>query len=195
MDAVEANEVARGDIDPARITILTAHPSESIRKQAKRIFGPTQSVGRRQDVVQAYQPALDLSGNAARGREHFRRVCSACHRLEQIGTAVGADLKAIRNRGMPAIMLNILDPNREVTPQFLTYVVLTADGRVHTGMIQSESANSITLRRPDDQNVTLLRIDIEEMRSTGLSFMPEGLEAELDHQAMADLLAYFNSIK
>ena len=142
-----------------------------------------------------YQPALQLRGNPTRGKEHFRRVCSACHRLERVGLAVGADLKAIRNRGMPAIVRNILDPNREVKPQYLTYVILTDDGRTHTGIIQSESANSITVRRPDNTNVTLLRIDIEDMRSTGLSFMPEGLEKQLDIQAMADLLEYLNSIE
>jgi nifR3 family TIM-barrel protein len=133
---------------------------------------------------------FQLNGDVEQGKGHFRRVCSACHRVEGIGTAVGADLKAIRNRGMPAIMLNILDPNREVTPQFLTYVILTSDGRVQTGMIQSESANSITLRRPDNTSISILRIDIDQMRSTGLSFMPEGLEKELDPQAMADAAKY-----
>jgi hypothetical protein len=40
-----------------------------------------------------------------------------------------------------------------------------------------------------------LRIPIDELRSTGLSFMPEGLEKQIDVRGMADLLAYLNSIK
>ena len=41
--------------------------------------------------------------------------------------SVGADLAAIRDRGLEAVLLNILDPNREVKPQFLSYVLCTDD--------------------------------------------------------------------
>jgi len=177
------------------VQIFTEHPNPAVRERARKLFAASRATAQRAEVVASYQPALDLDGNPADGREHFRRVCSACHRVERIGTAIGADLKAIRNRGMPAIMLNILDPNRDVLPQFVTYLVITNDGRTHTGLIQSESANSITLRRPDNTDVTILRIDIDEMQSTDRSFMPEGLEKQLDMQAMADLLAYLNSVE
>ena len=195
LDAVQGQTIQRGEMDPARIQILTSHPNRSIAERAKQLFAQGSSPSSRQDVVAAYQAALRLEGDPGRGKESFRRVCSACHVLERVGTAVGADLKAIRNRGMPAILLNVLDPNREVKPQYLTYLVLTADGRAHTGMIQSESANSITLRRPDNTSLTILRIDIEAIRNTGLSFMPEGLEKQLGQQSMADLLAYLDSIE
>jgi putative heme-binding domain-containing protein len=62
-------------------------------------------------------------------------------------------------------------------------------------MITAETANSLTIRRVDGTSETVLRIQIEELRSTGLSFMPEGLEKQVGLQAMADLLAYLNSIK
>ena len=62
-------------------------------------------------------------------------------------------------------------------------------------MITAETANSLTIRRADGTTETVLRIDIEELRSTGLSFMPEGLEKQIDVPAMADLLAYLNSLK
>ena len=47
----------------------------------------------------------------------------------------------------------------------------------------------------DGTTETVLRIDIEELRSSGLSFMPEGIEKQIDVAAMADLLAYLNAIK
>ena len=72
---------------------------------------------------------------------------------------------------------------------------MTDAGRTLTGMITAETANSLTIRRADGTSETVLRIDIEELRSTGLSFMPEGLEKQIDVPAMADLLAYLNSIK
>ena len=44
-----------------------------------------------------------------------------------------------------AILVNVLDPNREVNPQFVNYVLITHDGRSFTGMITGETANSVTL--------------------------------------------------
>ena len=72
---------------------------------------------------------------------------------------------------------------------------MTDAGRIVTGMIAAETANSLTIRRADGTTETVLRIHIDELRSTGLSFMPEGLEKQIDVPAMADLLAYLNSIK
>ena len=93
-----------------------------------------------------------------------------------MGVQLGADLKAIKDRGTEAVLLNILDPNREVKPQYVTYLLLTTQGRTITGLIKSENANSITIARADGTSDTVLRIDIEELISSKLSFMPEGLE-------------------
>jgi len=194
LDAVDDGKIGRNELDSVRLKLFRSHPDEALRARAERLTETLPTRGR-QEVVQAYQGALTMSGDAMRGKDHFRRVCSACHRLEGVGKALGADLKAIRNRGSEAILLNMLDPNREVKPQYLTYVVATVAGRVHTGMIENESANSLVLRRPDDSTVALLRIDIEDLRNTGLSFMPEGLEKQLDVQGTADLLAYLDSIE
>ncbi|MDG1897533.1 MAG: HEAT repeat domain-containing protein [Fuerstiella sp.] len=193
MDAVESGDVATADIDPARVQLLMKHPDARISSRVGKIFART-AVSARKDVVDRYQAALTADGDADRGKQVFKKNCSACHRLEDVGTAVGAELKGIRQRGLPSVLLNILDPNREVKPKFLSYVVATTDGRVLAGMISAENANSITLRRADGTTNVVLRIDIEEMSSTGLSFMPEGLEKTVTVQDMSDLLSYLNEI-
>lgn len=194
LDAVEKDKIGRGDIDPARLTLLQASPDAGIRSRAAKLFANVK-LAKRQEVVDAYQKALTLKGDRERGKAIFKKECSACHQLEGVGHSIGADLSAIRDRGTEAIMLNILDPNREVKPQFLSYVLSTTSGRIVTGMITAETANSLTIRRSDNTDETVLRIDIDDLRSTGLSFMPEGLEKQIDLQGMADLLAYLNSIK
>jgi putative heme-binding domain-containing protein len=87
-------------------------------------------------------------------------------------------------------MLNILDPNREINPKFLMYAATTTEGRVITGMILEETPNNLTIRQADGVAVPITRIEIDEIESTGMSYMPEGLESQIDHQAMADLLEY-----
>lgn len=194
LDAVEKQAIARADLDPARVALLQKHNNAGIRTRASKLFAEA-TLARRQDVVDAYQKSLELKGDVDRGRTHFRKTCAACHKLEGFGESIGAELNAIRDRGTAAVLLNILDPNREVKPQFLNYVVVLDSGRTLTGMIATETANSLTLRKPDNTNETILRVNIEELKSTGLSFMPEGLEKQLDVAAMADVLAYLNSIK
>ena len=146
-------------------------------------------------MIDKYQPSLKLKGDSAKGKTIFKNECSTCHQLDGVGNNIGADLKAIKDRGLEGVLLNILDPNREVKPQFMTYSIRLKDGKTLTGMILSESATGLTLRKPDNTNESILRIDIESMKSTGISFMPEGLEKQIDLQAMADLLAYLNSVK
>lgn len=193
LSAVEAGQINRADIDPARVALLSQHPNPDIRKRVTEVFTGA-SLQRRQTVVDAYQVALTLEGDVDRGRTVFRKNCTACHRLEGEGKVVGADLKGIRQRGLASIMLNVLDPNREVKPAFVSYVVLTDGGRVYSGMIISENANSITVQQPDGKSTTVQRNEIETLKSTGLSFMPEGLEKQIDQQSMADLLAYLNAV-
>jgi putative heme-binding domain-containing protein len=101
----------------------------------------------------------------------------------------------MKNRGPETILLNVLDPNREVNPQYLSYVLVTGEGKTLTGIVAAESATSVTLKRADGQGDEVLRSDIDELRSTGLSLMPEGLEKELNQGAMADVIAYLMSLK
>ena len=39
------------------------------------------------------------------------------------------------------------------------------------------------------------RVDVEALKSSGQSLMPEGLEKDIDPQAMADLIAYLLSLE
>lgn len=194
LNAVEAGDVARSELDPARVQLLRKHPDKQIAARVEKLFANVRLTDRRK-VVEAYQPALKLEAKADRGKLVFKKNCSACHKLEDVGTEVGADLKGIAQRGLPSVLLNVLAPNREVKPKFLSYVLVTGDGRILTGMITAENANSVTIRRTDGTSVTVQRIDIEELRSTGTSFMPEGLEKTVTVQDMADLLSYLSSLE
>ncbi|MFM8494236.1 MAG: c-type cytochrome, partial [Planctomycetia bacterium] len=148
----------------------------------------------RGEVIAAYTRALATPGDAGRGRTHFLRVCSQCHRVAGEGHEVGPNLAAFKARGPEALLVNLLDPNREVNPLYLNYVVQLEDGRTLTGMVADESAASITLKRAEAASDTIRRGEIEALQSTGQSLMPEGLEKQLDPQAVADLLAYLGGL-
>lgn len=194
LTAVEAGDIAMGDLEPTRMKLLASHPDANIKKRAVKLLESTQSSDRNSLLVD-YRETLELRGDVTRGKAVFTKVCATCHQLEGVGHAIAPNLAAMQNRGPEAILTNVLIPNREVNPQYLNYALITTDGRALTGMISAETATSVTLKRADNATDTVLRIDIEELRSTGVSLMPEGMEKQVDKQAMADLIEYIQSIR
>ncbi|MBX9791643.1 MAG: c-type cytochrome [Pirellulales bacterium] len=193
-DAVNAGTLQASDFDPARLRLLANHADAAIRERAAKLLAAAPST-ERAEIIAAYRPALELSGDIERGKVMFHKTCAACHKLEGLGHEIAPNLATIQNRGAEAILLNVLDPNREVNPQYVNYVLVTDDGRTITGMIAAETATSVTLRRAEDQSDTVLRSQIEALESTRQSLMPEGMEKQIDPQAMADLIAYLLSVK
>jgi putative heme-binding domain-containing protein len=149
----------------------------------------------RQKIVDEYRPALDLKADAARGKMVFKKTCTVCHRLENEGVEVGPDLlSALKTKTREGLVIDILDPSREVDPRYINYLVTTKDGRILTGMIAVESPSSITLRRAEKAEDTVLRNQIDEIQATAKSLMPDELEKQLSKQDLADVIAYLLAV-
>jgi putative membrane-bound dehydrogenase-like protein len=194
LDSVEAGAFNPAHLESTRTQMLLSHPVSAIQARATALFeGRFQA---REEVYERYKSALDvLAGDAAQGKEVFKENCMQCHKVGSLGFDVGPDLVTVAQGGADKILLNILDPNREVNPQYINYIVETSDWETHTGIIASETAASITLRRANGVEETILRNSIDEIRSDNLSIMPDGLEEAIAPQAMADLIAYLSSLE
>ena len=144
----------------------------------------------RADALKQFANASVLKGTAAAGRAIFLVRCSACHKLGGIGNAVGPDLAAMTDKSPGALLVGTLDPNREVSEQYATFLVRLKSGITLAGMIADETANGFTLRGVDGKPQTILRADIAELNATRRSLMPEGLEAGLSVVEMANLLTF-----
>jgi putative membrane-bound dehydrogenase-like protein len=194
LTAIEKKEVLPNQIEPARLEQLRRLPDAGLRKRAQTLLAGQGSPDRRK-VIAAYGPALDMKGDTERGRAVFKKICSTCHRLENVGVEVGPDLlSALRNKSREQLLTDILDPSREVDPRYINYQVTDKAGRSFTGMIAAETASSITLRRAEKAEDTLLRSQIDTIEATAKSVMPEGLEAQLGKQDVADVIAYLQSV-
>jgi putative membrane-bound dehydrogenase-like protein len=194
LDAIASKQVLAGQLEPARLAMLRQHPDSAIRQRALKLLAGQVTLAR-QKVVEAYRPALDLKPNQARGKAVFQKNCSTCHRLENVGTEVGPDLlSALRAKTPEGLLVDILDPSREVDPRYIEYVVTTRDGRVATGLIAAETANSLTLRRAEKVEETFLRSQIDEVLATPRSLMPDGLEMQITRQELADVIGYLLAV-
>ncbi len=187
--ALEDGTITTSQLDPARLDFLRKHPDSEIREKATQLLAGD-TLARRADVVASYGKVLDMQGDGARGKVIFKRECSQCHLLQGVGFDLGLPLQNVKSRGAEGILTQVLDPNREVNPAYLNYTALTDRGRLITGVITAETATSITLSRAEGEQDTILRANIDELESTDLSIMPEGLELKVNQQEMADLIAY-----
>ncbi len=188
-DALEAGAVPSSTIPLNRRTLLLADRDTKIQARARKLFGDT-TPGPRNAVFADYRASLSLTSDRSRGEAVFVRECVSCHKLGTRGNAVGPNLASIQRRTAEEVLLHIIDPNREVAPDFLEYAVSLNDGRTLTGIIAAETAASLTLRRAEGAEDVVLRTQIESIGGTGKSLMPEGLETRINKQEMADLLAF-----
>jgi putative membrane-bound dehydrogenase-like protein len=194
LDAIAAGTIAAAVLDRQQAGALWRFPDAAVRDRAVEVLGSAPAADRG-PLVEAYRASLPADGNAVAGKAMFAAQCSACHRVEAVGRELAPNLVAMQSRGADAILLGILDPNREVLPAYVAHTAVTADGRVVTGIVSAQSATSVTLRAADGTDYLLARDDLESLTSTGRSLMPEGFERSVDPRGMADLLAYLMSAR
>jgi putative membrane-bound dehydrogenase-like protein len=195
LDRAEAGEFAWQQLDGLRREQLCAYKDASIKKRAVALQAKLGTSTRKQ-VLDRYQPSVELKGDVVHGKALFAKHCASCHRLENVGHQVGADLLgALTNKTPELLLQDILDPNREVDPRFVNYVIVTKAGRTITGIISNEGAASITLKRAEGLEETILRTDIDEMTSSSKSLMPENLEEQMKQQEVADVIRYLLSVR
>jgi putative membrane-bound dehydrogenase-like protein len=179
-------------IDAADRALLLKHRDPEVAQSARALFGQPVSGGRSQ-IIADYLQVLKLNGEPSRGAKIFERQCESCHKIRERGTVIGPDLSATPSGDSTSLLANILDPNASVQPDYVQYAILDQDGRTYSGIIAAETATSLTLRRGKAADETILRSQIAEISSTGMSLMPEGFEKTISKAEMADLVAFLRA--
>lgn len=194
LEALQAGRLATGDLDRQTAAALWAFPDSAVAARAAEVLGPPPPADREALVV-AYRASLPEKGDAGAGRTIFRKQCVGCHRVEGEGRETGPALVAVQARGPEAMLLAILDPNREVLPAYHAHAAVDTNGRVVTGVVTAQSEGSVSLRTADGVDLTLPSADLESLTNTKRSLMPEGFEKTIDARGMADLIAYLMQAK
>jgi putative membrane-bound dehydrogenase-like protein len=188
LDAVEAGLVPLAELDPATRDALIRLPDAAIRQRVEELFKHASVLADRGEVLRTYQAALELPGSPTRGATVFEANCLTCHQRGDKGHRVGPDLSSVAGRAKETLLSDILDPNREVAPDHMNFMVVTKDGQVLGGLIAEETPAGVKLRRAEGVEEVVPRSEIAELRATGQSLMPVGLETALSVQDVADLI-------
>ena len=187
--AITAGEFAAHELDGTQRELLLSRLDEAVRAELSKKFVPAGTASRN-EVIAKYAPALTENNDVARGRQLFQQHCRTCHFRQGDGHRVGPDLTGVAGRSPTDILADVLDPNRSVSVDGRSFTLVTKGGVVHSGLIAGESATSVTLKKPGGMLESVLRTDIEELRFTGKSLMPEGFEQLLTPGDLANLIAF-----
>jgi putative membrane-bound dehydrogenase-like protein len=187
--ALQNEDVLLAEIGADRRSQLTELLDDAGKAALTELLGKA-SPRDRGIVIADYQRELPGKGDRGRGQASFTKHCAGCHQHGKIGSKVGPELAGLYAKPRLQLLEDILDPNRQVLPDYVALVVVTEAGLATTGILVGESPAAITLKRSEAIVEVIPRPQVAELRSTGRSLMPEGLETNIPPAEMADLLAF-----
>ena len=152
-------------------------------------LSPEQRIERAR-ILARYTDVPKLRGDSKNGAALFKANCAQCHRLKGEGAEVGPDLGMMSGKPVEQLVEAILNPNAAIEARYQNFSATLKDGHETIGIIVSETPTTLTLRAANRADETLLRADLKELSTSGLSIMPEGLESAFTPQQLADLIAY-----
>lgn len=191
LNSVETGAIERAALDHQQQQFLRNHPGEQIRRRALEILKADATD--REALVEEYLPTLELDPDPINGREVFRRECARCHEPDQ-GVGVGPGLRtAVQGHTREQLLFDILNPSGLILSRYQNYIVTTRGGRVYGGIIAAETPGTLTLRSGPNQEETILRGRITEIRASEVSVMPEGFEENLTRQELADVISFMQA--
>lgn len=198
-----AYELTRKQVEPRHLQEIArfANGSENIivRDLFERFLPEEERQSRLGDQIDATS-LLQRSGDAKRGRDLFHLAttlqCRSCHRVHGNGGEIGPDLSEIgRKLDRTKLLESMLAPSAVIDERFRTYSVLATDGVTSTGLLIEQSEDGIAIRQADGDLRRFQRTDIEELKTSEISLMPEKLLRDLTESEAADLLEYLSSLR
>ena len=198
-----ARRVGRGELEPAERDRLLSAAAKAPAGPIRDLFEgylPTDETGPRK-LGPNPRPRVILarSGDAGRGEALFWSQavnCGRCHKIGDRGTALGPELTTIgKARPREDLLESILEPSRRIEPKYATYIARTVDGRTFSGLLVRRDEKEVVLRDGQNKEIVLASKDVEELKPSRTSLMPDGQLAGLTAQEAADLLEYLATRK
>ncbi len=191
--AMDQKKVLLTQLGPALLHRLRTHPDSAVALHASQVIdairGP--ELQEKDAIIKQFVATVSQKGDVEKGHQIFTQNCSTCHRFKGEGRDLAPDLTGMGAHGPDDLLVHIVDPNRVVEPNFLTFSIETKDDLSYDGIITRENRNTVLLRNATG-DYEIRQDNIKSRRSTGLSLMPNGFEA-LGKEGLRDLITFLSS--
>jgi len=197
LQAMEQGTVPRQDLTSYHVRQLHSLNDSQINEKVIELWGQLRDSPeeKRQQMAQLkarLTPTVLKQANLSAGRVQFDLICGKCHRLYGQGQTIGPDLTGSNRNNLDYLLENLIDPSAVVNKDFRMSIIALADGRVLNGVILNQTDRTITLQSLTEK-ITLEKSEIEEIKPTLLSPMPEGQLDKLSPEQLRDLIGYLMS--
>ena len=197
LEAIDKGRIARRDVSTTVARQILAFGDAELTKTLGRVWGALRATARdKSSLIGKYKQILAATGvppaDLERGRALFARTCGSCHRLHGQGGDVGPDITGSDRANADYILENVLDPSASVGRDYLFTTVATTDGRLIAGIVKEQTPAAIVIQTASER-ITLPREDVEAVKTTDVSMMPEGQLDALSAAEIRDLFAYLAS--
>ena len=196
VQAVAAGKIERAAVPAAVVRKILLHEDKQLAATVCKLWGNVQgatTAEMRQRIEQLTKVIRAGSGNPYSGRKLYAQNCGKCHTLFGEGGQVGPDLTPYQRNDLDRLLVNVVNPSAEIREGFESYIVETKNGRILNGFLADQDNRVVVLRGIDGQNIVLPRSQIEELRKSDRSVMPEETLKGLSNQQVRDLFAYLRS--
>ncbi|MBM3969457.1 MAG: c-type cytochrome [Planctomycetes bacterium] len=191
-------QVDRGDLKPSELSVdqvrrFALFEDAEVGALVTKHWGKLNAATREEKLAEVRRLNNDLratGGNIEAGKAVFKKHCAACHQIFGEGTKLGPDLTAANRKDRDYLLISLVDPSVVIRKEFLSHIVQTRDGRVLNGLVIERNDAGLTIANAKNERVTLAIADIEELRESPISLMPDDLYRQLKPQELRDLFAY-----
>ncbi len=195
--AVEKGQIPARDLSTYLVRQIAAFEKQELNQKLRQVWGDFRPASAdRARLIKAVKSKLTedalKKADLVQGRLVYAKTCAGCHVLFEEGRHVGPNLTGSQRNNLDYVLENVFDPSAVVGRDFRLTTIATTDGRMLTGIITEEAAESLTLKTPKD-DVLLAKSEIEDRKQSLISMMPEGLFEKLSDQEIRDLFAYLAS--
>jgi putative heme-binding domain-containing protein len=197
LDQIAAGRIPASDVSALQARQIRSFDDAALSARLAEVWGELRdSPQDKHDLVVRLKQELTKemlsAANPRQGRAVFQTTCANCHRLFGSGGTIAPDLTGSGRHNLDYLLENIVDPSAVVNKDFRMSVVRMADGRVLNGLITSQDDERVVVQTAKE-NLTLMRSEIDEIKLTTLSPMPEGILQPLKPDQIRDLVAYLMS--
>jgi putative membrane-bound dehydrogenase-like protein len=197
LQEVEAGRLAAGDFSTEQLRVVALHQDKTLDDLVRKHWGKITPGSAEEKLAEMRRLNNDLNagaGNTARGHEIFTKSCAVCHSLFGEGGKVGPDLTHA-NRDREFLLGSLVDPSASIRKEYLTYEITTRDGRALSGVIAEQTGANLTVATSTGERMVIPQSQIESLRESTLSLMPEDLIKPLKPQDLRDLFSYLQTQK
>ncbi len=197
LNAIDNGTIAKINVTAWHARQIENHGDESLSKKLVSVWGSirkssTERLAAIDELKALLTKSEMVTADRVNGQKLFEKSCANCHVLFGSGAKIGPDLTGGNRKDLGYLLENIIDPSSSVAESFRTSIINLVDGRTLTGVILKQTANVVELQTAE-KIITLDRNDVEAVKPTKNSLMPEGLLNELDAKQRRDLISYLMS--